>query len=140
MADERGSVLMLMPAAVLIFIVLGALCVDYGAVYVAQRDLANAGAAAANDAATQSIDLDVFYATGDVVLDERRAEDVARRSVAAKGLDHLAPVVEDVAIDGTSVTVTIRGRASHIFAKAVPGGKDHVDVRTSSQAEAEESP
>ena len=53
MHDERGSVLMLMPVAVLIFLVLGALCVDFGSVFTVKRELSNAAAAAANDAASR---------------------------------------------------------------------------------------
>ena len=58
MRDERASVLMLMPAAVLVFIVLGALCVDFASVYGAKRELSNAAAAAANDVASQALDVD----------------------------------------------------------------------------------
>lgn len=137
---ERGSVLMLMPAAVLVFLVLGALCVDYGAVFVAERDLSNAAAAAANDAAAQAIDLERFYRTGELVVDRSRATEVARASVTAKGLDHLEPVVEDVQVVGATVTVTVAGRARHLFAGAVPGGSDHVEVRSRAEAEAEELP
>jgi uncharacterized membrane protein len=132
---------MLMPAAVLVFLVLGALCVDYGSVYVAHRELANAAAAAANDAATRAVDLPHFYATGEVVLDADVARQVAERSVAAKGLDHLDPVVT-VAVDsiGRRVVVTVSGTAHYLFAKAVPGGHDSTPVRTSSEAEAAELP
>lgn len=137
---ERGSVLMLMPAAVLVFLVLGALCVDHGAVWVASRQLSGAAAAAAGDAATRAIDLDHYYATGEVRLVPERAWSVARASVAAKGLDHLTPVVDDVVVSGTTVTVRVRGRASYLFAPAVPGGPDGADVRTESQAEAAELP
>ena len=133
---------MLMPAAVLVFLILGALCVDFGSVYAAKRELANAAAAAANDAATQAIDLDHFYATGDVRILQDRARAVAIRSIAAKGLDHLDATVSDVEVDvtGTHVTVTVHGRAHYLFAKAVPGGKEGTDVETSSEAEASELP
>src|SRR5437773_1504898 len=86
---ERGSVLMLMPAAVLVFLILGALAVDYGGVFVTHRDLANAAAAAANDAATRSIDLSLFYETGEIRLIPERAWSIAEQSLAARGLDRL---------------------------------------------------
>lgn len=135
---DRGSVLMLMPAAVLVFLVLGALVVDYGGVFVTHRDLANAAAAAANDAATQSIDLQLFYETGEITLVPERAWAVAEQSLAARGLDRLDARVTDVRIEdgGTSVIVTIRGHASYLFAKAVPGGKEGIDVTASSEARA----
>src|SRR5947209_14296230 len=99
MRDERGSVLMLMPAAVLVFIVLGALCVDYGSVFVAKRELGNAAAAAANDAAAQAIDLDLFYETGEVRLRPDVARAVAERSLAAEGLERLDAGIADVTVD-----------------------------------------
>ena len=141
MADrQRGSVLMLMPAAVLVFLVLGALCVDYGGAFVAQRQLNNAAAAAANDAAVRSLDLQHYYDTGEVRLLRDQAFAVAEASVAAKGLDHLGAFVDDVQVVGTTVTVLVRGRASYIFARAVPGGIDGIDVHASARAEAAESP
>lgn len=138
---ERGSVLMLMPAAVLVFLILGALAVDYGGVFSTHRDLANAAAAAANDAATQSIDLDHFYETGELRLVPERAWSIAERSLAARGLDRLDAEVIDVRIeDGASVIVTIRGRAKYLFAKAVPGGPSGIDVTASSEAHAADLP
>lgn len=131
---------MLMPVAVLVFLILGALSVDFGAVYASQRELANAAAAAANDAAGQAIDLDRLYATGEVALLADRARQVAERSVAAKGLERLSARVTDVVVDGARVTVTVRGRARYLFAKAVPGGPEGTDVETSSEAEAAELP
>lgn len=135
---DRGSVLMLMPAAVLVFLILGALAVDYGGVFVDHRDLANAAAAAANDAATQSIDLQLFYETGDIRLVLERAWAIAEQSLAARGLDRLDAEVSDVRIEdgGASVIVTVRGHAKYLFAKAVPGGKDGIDVTASSEAHA----
>ena len=140
MHDERGSVLMLMPVAVLIFLVLGALCVDFGSVFTVKRELSNAAAAAANDAASQAIDVDRFYATGDVRLRPEVARAVAERSLASEGLDRLGATVVDVEIgaDGATVTVVVRGRARYLFAKDVPGGPAGMDVTASSVAHAAE--
>ena len=139
---DRGSVLMLMPAAVLVFLILGALAVDYGGVFVAHRDLANAAAAAANDAATRSIDLDVFYETGEVRLVPERAWAIAQQSLAARGLDRLDAEIADVHIEdgGTSVVVTIKGHTEFLFAKAVPGGREGMDITASSEAHAADLP
>lgn len=129
---------MLMPAAVLVFLILGALAVDFGGVFVSTRDLQNAAAAAANDAATQSLDLDRFYETGELRLVPERAWAIAEQSLAARGLDRLDAQIEDVRIEdgGTSVVVTIRGHAHFLFAKAVPGGREGMDVTASSEAHA----
>ena len=136
MAEERGSVLMLLPAAVLIFLVLGALCVDYGAVYVAKRELTDAAAAAASDAATRALDVDLLYSTGELRLVPALVDEVVRSSLAAKGLDRLEPQLDGVEIDGTVVTVRVRGRARHLFARAVPGGDDQQEVVATGTAEA----
>jgi hypothetical protein len=135
---ERGSVLMLMPAAVLVFLILGALAVDYGGAFVAHRDLANAAAAAANDAATQSLDLQLFYETGELRLVPQRAWMIAEQSLAARGLERLDAEVTDVRVEdgGTSVIVTITGHAHYLFAKAVPGGKEGIDITASAEAHA----
>ena len=137
--NQRGSVLMLMPAAVLIFVILGAICVDFGVAYSAQRQLAVAAAAAANDVATQAIDLDLLYSTGEVRLLPDVARRVAERSVAAKALDRFEAAVADVEVDGAAVTVTLIGRARYLFAKAVPGGPDGTDLRAHAEVQAEES-
>ena len=135
---DRGSVLMLMPAAVLVFMVLGALAVDYGGVFAAHRDLANAAAAASNDAATQAIDLSFFYETGELRLVPERAWQVAEQSLAARNLERLDAEVVDVRIEdgGMSVVVTVRGHAKYLFARAVPGGREGIDVTASSEAHA----
>jgi Flp pilus assembly protein TadG len=131
---------MLMPAAVLVFLILGALCVDFGSVYSAKRELSNAAAAAANDAASRAIDLEHFYRTGEVRLLPDTARSVAIASVAAKGLDRLDARVTAVEVDATGdhVVVTVAGRAHYLFAKAVPGGPDGQDVESSSTARARE--
>jgi Flp pilus assembly protein TadG len=133
---------MLMPAAVLVFLVLGAICVDFGSVYSAQRELADAASAAANDVATRAIDLDHFYATGDARIVQERARAIAEQSVAATGLDRLDAAVTGVEVDptGTRVVVTVSGHAHYLFAKAVPGGPEGTDIHTTSEAEAREVP
>lgn len=136
MGEERGSVLMLLPAAVLIFLILGALAVDYGAVYSTKRELTDAAAAAASDAATRALDVELLYGTGELRLVPALAEEVARRSLAAKGLDRLDPQLEGVDVDGTVVTVRVRGTARHLFAGAVPGGDDRQVVVATGTAEA----
>src|SRR5207249_10068849 len=66
----------------------------------------------------------------------RSARAVAERSLAAEGLDRLDARIADVNVDvaGDSVTVTVRGRARYLFAKALPGGAAGMDVTSSSTA------
>lgn len=137
---QDGSVLILMPVAALIFIILGALAVDATVLFLAERELAGAAAAAANDAATRAIDQDIFYADGRIVVDEVLAAKVAAASVAAKQLDRSGFDVEppDVqVVGGDRVTVTLTGQAPYIFSKALPGGPDTAVISAVATATAE---
>lgn len=133
--DERGSVLVLMPAAVLVLLVLGALAVDAAAVFLAQRQLANAASAAANDAATQAVDLDRFYSDGSVGLAPPDAQRVASATVERLGLDHLSDVRPVATVRGDVVEVTVSARAHPVFAPALPGGADTVAVAATAAAQ-----
>ncbi|HUF33476.1 MAG TPA: hypothetical protein VMN58_09750 [Acidimicrobiales bacterium] len=128
---------MLMPAAVLIFIVLGSICVDFAVVFLAQRELSNAAAAAANDAATRALDLDAFYEHGTITLVASEAQRVAGISVASKALDHLsvAPPSVSVGADG-EVTVRLTAEVDYIFARAIPGGPKRTSVSATAVATA----
>lgn len=137
-ADDRGSVLLLMPAAVLVFLVLGALSVDFAGAFASERQLANAAAAAANDAAAAAVDLSHLYETGEVRLVPQRAQEIAARSITRSGLGRLSVRLAAVEVSGRRVTVTVTGRAPFVLAKAVPGGPDGMDVSASSTATAEE--
>ena len=132
---------MLMPAAVLVFVVLGAIAVDFAVAFLAEREVSNAAAAAANDAAGAALDADRFYADGAVRLDRERAVEVGRAAVAAAGLDDLdeVDVQVRVAADAPVVTVTVSARARYVFATALPGGPDGVDVAATATATAEEA-
>ncbi|MEX2659117.1 MAG: hypothetical protein WD232_05435 [Acidimicrobiales bacterium] len=132
--------LILMPVAALIFIILGALAVDATVLFLAERELAGAAAAAANDAATRAIDQEIFYADGSIVLDPGLAFEVAAASVAAKRLGESGFAVDppDVQVTGGDrVTVTLTGRAPYIFSKALPGGPDTAQISARATATAE---
>ena len=137
---ERGSALMLMPAAALVFIVLGAIAVDFAVAFLGEREVSNAAAAAANDVAGAALDQDRFYADGALRLDPVAAERVGRSAVGAAGLEDLddLDVRVEVAVDAPVVTVTVSGRVRYLFAKALPGGPDGVRVEATATATAEE--
>lgn len=124
---DRGSVLMLVPAAVLVLIVLGAMAVDSAVAFMAQRELTSAAAAAANDAAGASVSDNAFYrASGgepdQIVLDATRARDLVAVALAERqtsGVTLLGP--PDVRTDLDTVCVTLTGRVDSIFARAIPG-------------------
>ncbi len=120
-ANERGSVLMFMPAAVLILIVLGALAVDFTAVHLRQRELENAADAAANDAAAAAVDQQILRTSGEIVLDPALAAQVIAASVGARNLDDAA--IAGASTSGNEVTVTLTMSVEYIFGKAfgLPG-------------------
>jgi hypothetical protein len=136
--SERGSVLMLMPAAVLVVLVLAAIAVDSAVVFLGEREAASLASAAANDAATAALREDAFRETGAFVLDEDQARRIVRSTLEASSseLDLLGqPDVALVDVNGEpAVTVTIRGTVDYIFAKAIPGTDDRAVVEASATA------
>jgi len=137
MRDERGSVLALMPVAVLVFIVLGSLAVDASLAFLGEREVSNLAAAVANDAATQGIDVVRYYGTGELVIDPVRVQEVADAALARAGLDHLEGLTIETDVDGVSVVVRVRAQVRSLFSRALPGGLDTREVAASSVATAE---
>jgi hypothetical protein len=136
---ERGSALALMPAAVIIFVILAAITVDFALLFLAQRELGDAAAAAANDAVVVGLEEAAFYECGALELDEDAVDEAVRAAVDARVSD--AVEVTDVAItpatsaDGEpEVAVALTGRVDLIFAPAVPGYDGTAPVRASSEA------
>ena len=134
---ERGSVLALLPAAVLIFVGLGGLAVDASLVFLGEREVANLAAAIANDAATQGIQVSRLYTTGELVIDPIRVQEVADAAVARSGLDHLHDLtVETEVIAADVVVVRVRAQVRSLFARALPQGVELRQVDASAEATA----
>jgi Flp pilus assembly protein TadG len=133
---------MLLPAGVLIVMVLGAIAVDLSLAFQAERELAGAAHAAADDAAAVAIDEAAFYADGTVRLDADRAEEVARTAVALRRADHLDDVEVAVTLldDGVTVRVTVSATVPTVFSRAVPGGPDRTAVSATATATAVVAP
>jgi hypothetical protein len=121
---------MLIPAAILIVLVLGAITVDLTVVRLGQRELTAAAGDAANDAATFGIDQSALRAGEGLVLDAERAHSAVLASLEAKGiLDRLAePPYVTVTDDGT-VEVRLARDVPYLFAKALPGLDHETRVR-----------
>ena len=125
---------MLMPAAVLIVLLLGAIAVDSAIVYLGQRQAYDVAFDAANDAAGAGFDLEEARTSGDIVYDPDRVEALAAQSVAAAGIDGLELV--SARPDGAGVVVTVRRTVEHLFVQAL--GDPATDVLTiSARAEGE---
>lgn len=130
--------LALMPAAVLVFIVLGALSVDASLQFLGEREVSNVAAAVANDAATQGIDLERFYATGELVIDPVRVEEVAALARSTNGRDHLRGLAIDTEVIGADVVVVrVRATVRSLFGRVLPEGLEEHDVAASARATAE---
>lgn len=131
---QQGSALVLMPAAVLVFLVLGALAVDAAVVFLGQRQLANAAVAAANDAAA-AVDVERFYGDGSLRLLPAQAQRVAEESIGRLQLDHLDGLQSDISVGQGVVEVTLTASVEHIFSGAVPGGTDSAEVAATAIAD-----
>ena len=118
---ETGSALILVPAAVLVLVVLAAIAVDTAAVFLGQRQLAEAAATAATDAAG-AISEPTFYRTGTITLDPSEAQRLAVASTAAEDL-HAVKLVGpiDVTVAGRQVCVSLTGEVPVVFGRALPG-------------------
>ncbi|HKX71778.1 MAG TPA: hypothetical protein VJM75_11145 [Acidimicrobiales bacterium] len=135
-ADERGSVLMLVPAGVLIVFVLASIAVDMSLVHLRKRQAFDLASAAANDAATAGAD-QAALRSGSYVIEPGSARAVVDDVVGASELaPHLAaPPSVTVTAEGVSVEITLE--ADYIFAGVVPGAPDGTVVAASATAVAE---
>ena len=114
---ERGSVLMLMPAAVLILVILGAIAVDRAVIFGAQRDLVATAEAAANDAAGLGLAVDDLRANGTKHYDPGRIN----RAVALAADRADGQVTASWELRGSVVVVHLSRRAKLVFSQAIPG-------------------
>lgn len=135
---EQGSVLALMPAAVLVFIVLGALAVDASLQFLGEREVSNLAASVANDAATQGIDPDRFYETGEIVIDPVRVEEVAALAMLTNSRQHLRGLAIDTEVIGNdTVVVRVQATVRSLFGRVLPQGLEEHEVAASAEATAE---
>ena len=139
---ERGSTLLLFPAALLIMVALAAMTVDSAIAFMAQRQLLDATAAAANDAATQAISDSSFYGYDRI--------DLAASTVEAIAVDRVFQLVDQARHHGLSVSAeaipptgagcawTVRvvasSRVDELFGRAMPGSARQVAVHARSSA------
>lgn len=127
-AHDRGSVLMLMPAGVLVVLLLGAISFDLSLVFLRQRQASSVAVDVANDLASAAFDETTFRATGRFELDPGRADRIGRALVDASDL---AGEVTSFRIDITGpdrIRVTLTVRVQYVFAKAIPGAADGTTV------------
>lgn len=133
---ERGSVLLLFPAGVLVMLILGSIAVDFSIAHMAERELAAAAAAAANDAAGAGLDAQRFRSTGEVVLDPAAAERAGLAAISRRAASFHLAEASVVVVDADTVEVTVRARVPYVFARAVPGAPDGAEVQATARADA----
>ena len=130
------------PASLLIMVALAAITVDSAIAFLAQRELANATAAAANDAATRGLSEEAFYVRDSIELSSDVVEDVAVGRVLQlvnRGRHHqlVVQAVASAPAAGCStwtVRVTASSRVDELFGKAMPGPSRQASVRARSSA------
>jgi len=136
-ARERGSVLLLVPAGVLVVVVLASIAVDFGIAFLGERELADLAASAANDAVTAAVDEDLLRRTGEFRLDPAEVGDVVAATLARSSTEVALdpPEVEVTTVGGEpAVRVRLTGRIRYVFAPGLPGGPDGADVGASAVA------
>jgi Flp pilus assembly protein TadG len=136
--------LLLFPAAILIMVALAAITVDSAITFMAQRELVNATAAAANDVATQALSDRAFYQDDSIELSE-----AAVRTMAVERVQGLLDETRHhgLAVDARAtsvgcvwtVTVTATSRVDELFGRAMPGSQGDVAIRATSTASPRQS-
>lgn len=136
---QGGSVLLLFPVAVLIVMLLASITIDATVAFLAQRELAEATASAANDAATEALVLGAYYRHDRLELDPdvvaAVAEDRVRRVIDTARHTRLRVVTEVLApaTPGCPPRVKVRttSTVSYVFAPVIAGAPDTIDVSAS---------
>ena len=126
---ERSSVLMLMPAGVLIVLLLGAIAFDLSVVFLRQRQASSVAGDVANDLATSAVDEGRLRESGEFRLDPDRAEQLGRALVAQSDVDGEILDLEVEVLGTDSVQVTLVVHVDYVFAKAIPGAADGTEVQ-----------
>jgi hypothetical protein len=129
-----------------VVVILAAITVDSTVMFLGQREVANAVAGAANDAASMGIGNSSFYRAGAVELDPGTAERLATERVrAALDDDRFRDLRVEVAVvpGGPGCAPAVRVHASatvgYVFARALPGAPARATVEAQSVAAAAKS-
>jgi uncharacterized membrane protein len=134
--DERASVLMLVPAGLLIVLIMASIAVDMSLVQLRQRQAHDLAAGAANDAVTAAADQSDLR-SGDYRVDPEAAAAVVEQVVAASELapDVVGSPTVRVTPDGVEVEISLY--ADYIFAGVVPGSPEGLTVTATASASAD---
>ncbi|MDE0700453.1 MAG: hypothetical protein F4Y27_12700 [Acidimicrobiaceae bacterium] len=125
--NDRGTVLLMFPAALLIMVILGAIAIDVGYTTVRGRELRAVAASAANDSLA-ALDIAVLRTTGNVVIDESAARGIVAQAIALGPLPDAQLV--DIDINGFEIAVTLRLDIELVMAPALGNLKQVTLIRT----------
>ncbi|MFN8050554.1 MAG: pilus assembly protein TadG-related protein [Acidimicrobiales bacterium] len=131
--SERGTTLLLFPAAVLVLMILAAIAVDMSSVQLARRELFRTASQAADDGAAM-VDQAALRRGDGVHIDRGAAERVVRFEMAAARLPGTLREVGVTVDDARGVvTVTATMDVRRVFGRVVPSSPstDRVDVHVS---------
>ena len=131
---ERGSIVVLMPATVLVVVLLGAMALDRAQLVMAQRDDVDTAQEAATEAAAAGVSLDHLRRTGEIRYDPRLIE----RAVAHATSDSPEDVVRWW-VDGPVVWVRIERTVDVIVGSPVTGRDRRTSVHATASAELQTS-
>lgn len=121
LGDGDGSVLLLVPACIVVMVVLASIVLDSAVAFLAEREAEAAATAAAADLAALAVDADVLRSTGDVQLHldaVGELSSVLRSTVTDRLSAAFVPGSVDVevaVVDADRVTVTVRGEAVRLI-------------------------
>lgn len=125
--SERGTMLLMFPAALMVMVVLAAMVVDVGYTTVRGRELQAVANSAANDA-LGAIDVTVLRNTGHVVMNKWTARDIILEAIALGPLPN-AHIV-DIDIARYEIAITLRIRFDLVMAPALGDLNEVILTRT----------
>jgi Flp pilus assembly protein TadG len=122
---DRGNVMMLMPAAVLVMIILASIGADLSHVHMARSALNDLAMTTADDVVTRGLSIDALRSRQPRYAgDSPKEQAIADEHVS----DFSTETLQDVrcagitrSTDGRTVTVTCTATVEHIFGKGIPG-------------------
>jgi hypothetical protein len=132
---DRGSILLLVPAAFLVVMILASIAVDMSLVHLRQRQAHDLASSAANDAVTAAASHQALR-NGRIELTQADAEAVVARIVAASDLAPQVVGAPVVRVRPDTVEVELAVRAEYVFASVVPGAPESTTVTATASATA----
>jgi hypothetical protein len=132
--SERGSALMLIPAAFLIVMILTLFTLNSALVFLAQQELSRAAAAAANDASS-GMTAGTFYDGTGFMLDGGVADSFGQANVIERTGDSVSGLAVSVRrIDEVTIEATATGRPRTTSWALLPWASDVLTVRARATA------